>query len=1153
MHIVLDLQACQSPESGRRGIGRYSLALAKAISAMPRGHRVTIMLNSAMVESVEYIRSQFAGILPAEQIILWQGLSPTGAAYPGNRFRAHASEVLRSHALRSLHPDVVHVASLFEGVADNVVSSISGLEAYSTVATLYDLIPLAHRDVYLADERIREWYMEKVAHLQRADQLLGISRFSCDEASELLSVPEDRLTDISGAADDIFIRLDDPEKLRPGLAAKYGLRKSFVMYAGGFDSRKNIGALIRAFAKLSLETRRHHQLAIVGGAPPPERSALEQIVEEVGLSVEDVVFTGFVPDGDLVKLYNLCALYAFPSLQEGFGLPALEAMSSGAVVIGSSTSSLPEVIGFEEALFDPRDTEALACKMQVALTDHGFRQRFLEHAELQCRKFSWAESASRALDGFELAFDRRMGSNAPPKRREVGQPERTTALLPAPGSSVARRSSRVKVFADNDCTGVSADHPLAALMKHRQKFDRIVAEVSDDAYGARVLEAVGEEPADILVHSSTLGNALEDIATRNRKWVVELVLRHGGYEALKQAISKGLDSRVLSELVPPSALDLMGRAQVVALAEGGGAEGATGWRDSVDSVISTVLDDPLADQASEDDLRNIAASIVANSRRWSGGDRWLIDISILGLHDAGTGIQRVVRHVLDELVAAPPAGVRIEPVMLGDDGIVRHARSYCQRRYFSGEQLPGDEAVEFNATDVYVGLDLAAHLVPPHVEVFRRLRAMGVRQYFVVYDLLPLLRPEYFNPALLPIFRAWYEVVAEVADGVVCISRSVADEFEAWLHQFRPERLRPLHIGWFHLGADLGPTDMAGRDQVVTHPDLQRLADRPTFLMVGTIEPRKGHAQVLAALEQMWADGHEVNLLIVGRPGWMVDVLLERLRQHPLRNERLFWFENADDELLLASYGRASALLMASEGEGFGLPLIEAAHQGIPLIARDLPVFREIAGDSAHYFNGHAPEDLAAGLERWIELNASGRAPQSSGMPWKTWEEATRQLVEVVRGRRWVHSWLPGPIHRFGAYDYRFHSQVGRLARGRMASTGQAGILLYGPYLTMPAGRYSMELHGSGAGLGWMDVCSGAGTNVHSRLGLEIQHVEDGVDRLLARMDFELFHDVQDLELRVGLDERAWMEISHIEIHRELKAPTQSRRPNEDLFTPTGP
>lgn len=1129
MHIVLDLQACQSPESGRRGIGRYSLALAKAMATCPRGHRITVALNSAMEDSVETIRAQFDALLSPQQVIVWQGLSPTSFVDRKNTFRRHASEILRVDALRSLKPDVVHVASLFEGIADNVIGTIPKQQPYLTAATLYDLIPLAHMDIYLSDAGVNEWYMEKIGHLCRADQLLGISQFSCDEARELLAIPKERLTDISGAADDIFTRLESPESFRAELMVRYGVRKNFVMYAGGFDARKNIGALIRAFAKLPEPTRRQHQLVIVGGAPVPERAALDRVVASVGLSPEDVVFTGYVPDADLAKLYNLCSLYAFPSLQEGFGLPALEAMSSGAVVIGSATSSLPEVIGFEDALFDPRDEDALSAKMQVALTDLGFRGRFLEHALEQCRKFSWAESARRALEGMEIAFERDVASRLASRTSIAVRTKRRTALLPAPGSSLPGQMRDAKVFADEDCHAVRSEYPLSALASLRSRFDRVVVEISDDAYCAKTIEAVGDEPADIVLTSSTIGRALATLALLNRDRLVEIVYRAGGYKALRQALQAGLDAGTLARLVPARTLDLLGQSQIVSPDEVE-EEIRVPWRDHADAVISAMLDTPAAASAEEWDWASVSASIAANAALGSSTRRWFVDISILAMHDAGTGIQRVVRHVLDELISSPPPGIRIEPVTLGDDGVFRHARSYCQKRYFPEEQLPDDEIVDFHAGDTYLGLDLGAHLVPAHVGRFKTLRARGVRQYFVVYDLLPLLRPDCFNPTLLPLFRSWYEAIAEISDGVLCISRAVADEFEGWLHQARPDRLRPLEIGWFHLGADLAGTGVVGTAEHTDDAGLSGLGDRPTFLMVGTIEPRKGHAQALSAFERLWAQDREVNLLIVGRPGWLVEDLVDRLRQHPMRGRRLFWFENADDNLLLAAYGRASALLMASEGEGFGLPLIEAAHHGVPLIVRDLPVFREIAGEHAHYFHGYAAEDLAVALESWLYLDDRGVAPRSTGMQWKTWPEAVAQLADVLLEGRWTHWWVPGRVRRFGAYDYRFQTQGGRLSRGRMEATGQTGMLMYGPYVPMAAGHYSMEIFGQGGGKGWIDVCSTKGTQVHAVQEFDLVPAAGGGDRTLARMDFTLIQDVVDLELRVAVHAGADLGISSIKI-----------------------
>ena len=120
MHVVLDLQACQSPEGRRRGIGRYSLALAKAIAADPREHEITILLNAAMGESIEFLRGQFDGYLSQDRLVTWESLCPTAYIDPGNAFRMRASEALRTQVLRELNPDVVHVASLFDGWGDDV-------------------------------------------------------------------------------------------------------------------------------------------------------------------------------------------------------------------------------------------------------------------------------------------------------------------------------------------------------------------------------------------------------------------------------------------------------------------------------------------------------------------------------------------------------------------------------------------------------------------------------------------------------------------------------------------------------------------------------------------------------------------------------------------------------------------------------------------------------------------------------------------------------------------------------------------------------------------------------------------------------------------------------------------------------------------------
>jgi glycosyltransferase involved in cell wall biosynthesis len=205
----------------------------------------------------------------------------------------------------------------------------------------------------------------------------------------------------------------------------------------------------------------------------------------------------------------------------------------------------------------------------------------------------------------------------------------------------------------------------------------------------------------------------------------------------------------------------------------------------------------------------------------------------------------------------------------------------------------------------------------------------------------------------------------------------------------RDVRSIQLGAGLGHVLASQGLPDHAG--DVLDHMRSMR-----SVLMVGTIEPRKCHAQVLDAFEQLWSAGVDAMLVICGRPGWMMETLIERLRTHPANGKRLLWIEDASDEYLDAIYGAATVMLLASRGEGFGLPLVEAAQRGLPVIARDLPVFREVAGEHAHYFSDDSAEGLAASLRTWLDLHARGEHPRSGGMRWLTWAQSAARLRRIL-------------------------------------------------------------------------------------------------------------------------------------------------------------
>ena len=162
-----------------------------------------------------------------------------------------------------------------------------------------------------------------------------------------------------------------------------------------------------------------------------------------------------------------------------------------------------------------------------------------------------------------------------------------------------------------------------------------------------------------------------------------------------------------------------------------------------------------------------------------------------------------------------------------------------------------------------------------------------------------------------------------------------------------------------------------------------------------------GHQKMLDAFEQLWQEGFEGNLVLVGRMGWKMESFAKRLEAHAEYGKRLFWLRGISDEYLDLVYQKATCLIAASEGEGFGLPLIEAAQHGIPILARDIPVFHEVAGDYAMYFDGTSVETAKQGVKDWMKAYESGTCAPSKGMPFLTWRQSAQMLADVMLRQHW--------------------------------------------------------------------------------------------------------------------------------------------------------
>ncbi|WP_244147101.1 glycosyltransferase [Paraburkholderia bryophila] len=234
------------------------------------------------------------------------------------------------------------------------------------------------------------------------------------------------------------------------------------------------------------------------------------------------------------------------------------------------------------------------------------------------------------------------------------------------------------------------------------------------------------------------------------------------------------------------------------------------------------------------------------------------------------------------------------------------------------------------------------------------------------------------------------------ADALFCISRSVSEETANYMRgRFALNDSSPK-IDWFHLGASTPPDTSAPLPESFALREIIGGPARPTVLMVGTLEPRKGHAQTLDAFESLWNQGERATLVIAGRQGWKVDALVERIKNHAEFGKRLFWLAGAKDADIAGLYHHLDGLLVASEAEGFGLPLIEAAQHGMPLFLRDLPVFREVAGEHATYFIAQNGLQLASQLLTWLNQLADKTAQTTRQMHTLTWATSSEQLKALL-------------------------------------------------------------------------------------------------------------------------------------------------------------
>jgi glycosyltransferase involved in cell wall biosynthesis len=376
--------------------------------------------------------------------------------------------------------------------------------------------------------------------------------------------------------------------------------------------------------------------------------------------------------------------------------------------------------------------------------------------------------------------------------------------------------------------------------------------------------------------------------------------------------------------------------------------------------------------------------------------RLAIDATSTTRVDHKTGIQRVVNKILQCSLESTEAANHDLAVIYCDD---------WDGWFDIGQAIP-EKAKKTNAfaarpSDTLLLLDSSWEFHAQQNQALWDARLKGCEVISCLYDTIPLRHSAFCDPGMPIVFSQWFRAALSYSTGFICISKAVADELHTILKAIHfPHAMK---IGYWPLGADFDK----GQAVTISGNGFARAAGSPSvFLMVGTIEPRKGHAIALDAFERLWAEGVDVQLMIVGKKGWRVSGLIEKIQSHPEFNKRLILKSDVSDDELSELYRNCDALLACSFSEGFGLPIVEAGQMGKPVLASDIPVFQEVGRSAPQtlYF----PTGSATGLAQTVKTFLNTHVKSDWSVPhWPTWQQSADSLVNLITDQSWYVFYKP--------------------------------------------------------------------------------------------------------------------------------------------------
>ncbi len=372
--------------------------------ANPRGygrftrHMLTALLEQDTVNRYVFFMDSFlagAGDFPdnIERRVVELSASPTQAASADGR-RSIGDMLKMGRAVAREPLDVFFFPSVY--------TYFPVFSRVKKIVAIHDVIAEKYPQLIFRNRKSRLfWDLKTRLAIWQSDLVLTVSEFSKQGIVEHFGLDPQRVAVVSEGSADAFYPVEDTQRLVE-VMKRHAITPDtrFILYVGGIAPHKNLAVLVAAFDRLVAGGRHDDVRLVLVGDYANDVFLMDDAIRarmDDPVFRKRVIFTGYIPDDDLNALYNAATVFVLPSFCEGFGLPALEAMSCGTVVIGSDTTSIPEVVGEAGLFFDPNNAGALADHLRAVLDDAALREQLQRRSLKRAAMFSWQRSAADTL------------------------------------------------------------------------------------------------------------------------------------------------------------------------------------------------------------------------------------------------------------------------------------------------------------------------------------------------------------------------------------------------------------------------------------------------------------------------------------------------------------------------------------------------------------------------------------------------------------------------------------------------------------------------------------------------------------------------------------------------------------------------------------